>query len=471
MKGHRPAASTLAVVYFALGLWAAPAATAKAEELTCRMGRQCFLYLPDEIDPEKTYWLVVGVHVYRGNGKGAGGLAGWVKKGNCIVVGPSFPQGYQLLGKDSDKQLIGIFKALLKKYNLHRRMFIHGFSGGSQFAHRFAMKYPELVIGCSSHSGGTWAGSVNPKAKHIPFAVSCGEADKSRIDGAKRYFAMLRKGGFHFKARTWPGVGHGLSRGARQMLDDCFNLATTGMYPGQRDALEKGLAEIGKLVEGKKYREALDRLANPGGFKPPASTKEKESADKQAKEKVLPGENQYGWRESKAGTAFLAKVRKAFIAERTGKAMAVIEEAGLAEVARIEADKPDDAAEQLKKLQTPFKGAEKTSRAIAALRAKLARESSPGPATTKTGSRAADPEKKAKSRFSLAKSYLMSGKKDKAAEILRSILADFPKTQAAEEARKKLRELGMQAATDRQGPGPGTAEVEDRMRQGQVVPA
>jgi len=442
MKECRSAVSALAVVYFALGLWAAPAATAKAEEFTCPMGRQCFLYLPDEIDPEKTYRLVVGVHGYGGNGKGAAGLAGWVNKGNCVVLGPSFPQGYQFLGKDSDKQLIGIFKALFKKYKLHRRMFIHGFSGGSQFAHRFAMKYPELVVGCSSHSGGTWAGSVNPKAKQIPFAVSCGEADKSRIDGAKRYFVMLRKGGFHFKARTWPGVGHGLCRGARQMLDDCFNLATTGMYPGQREALEKELAEIGKLVEDKKYRDALDRLANAGGPKPAASTKEKGSADKQAKEKVLPGENRYGWRESKAGKAFLAKVRKAFIAERTGKAMAVIEQAGLAELARIETDKPDDAAEQLKKLQTRFKGAEKTSRAIAALMTKPARKSSPGPATTKAGSRPADPEKKAKSRFKLAKSYLMSGRKDKAAGILRSILADFPRTQAAAEARKKLRELG-----------------------------
>ena len=46
------------------------------------------------------------------------------------------------------------------------------------------------------------------------------------------------------------------------MLEDCFNLSTTGMYPGQLDALETTLAEIGKLVEGGKYREALDRLAH-----------------------------------------------------------------------------------------------------------------------------------------------------------------------------------------------------------------
>lgn len=422
-----------------------PVAAGKTEEFKCGMGRQCFLYLPDKIDPAKTYWLVVGVHGYRGNGKGAAGLTGWVKKGNCIVVGPSFPNGYQMLGAESDKQLLGIFKALFKKYKLQRKMFIHGFSGGSQFAHRFAMKYPEAVIGCSAHSGGTWARSVNPKARGIPFAVSCGEADKTRIEGARRYFAMLAKGGFHFKARTWPGVGHGFSRGGRRMLDDCFNLATTGMYLGQRQALEASLAEIGKLVEGKKYREALDHLARSRSLKPPVPTKEKATDDA---EKTLPGENRYGWRESRAGAMFLARIRKAHIAGRTSGAMVVIEEAGLTEAAKIETDKPDDAAEQLKGLQIQFKGAPKASRAITAVRMKLARvkikKPSRKPATRKATSRPlarpADSEKKAKSRLGLARSYLASGKKEKAVKILRSIVADFPKTEAADEARKELGE-------------------------------
>jgi hypothetical protein len=34
---------------------------------------------------------------------------------------------------------------------------LHGFSGGSQFTHRFAMLHPKLVCGVSAHSGSTWA--------------------------------------------------------------------------------------------------------------------------------------------------------------------------------------------------------------------------------------------------------------------------------------------------------------------------
>ena len=439
-----PSVSTLAVAYFALVLCGAPVAAGKTVEFKCGMGRQCFLYLPEEIDPAKTYWLVVGVHGYRGNGKGAAGLTGWVKKADCIVVGPSFPDGYQLLGEDSDKQLLGIFTVLFKKYKLQRRMFIHGFSGGAQFAHRFTMKYPEAVIGCSAHSGGSWSSSVNPKARHIPFAVSCGEADTSRLEGAKRYFTMLGKGGFYFKARIWPGVGHGFTVDASRTLDDCFNLSTTGMYPGQKEVMETVFAEFGKLVEGGKHREALDRLAEAENLKLPASMKTKGAADKPDDQKILPGENRRGWREGKAGVVFLSKVRKAFISERIAKAMTVIEGAGLMEVLRIETDKPADAAEQLKELQIRFKGAVKASRAITDLRIELVRKASAKPTTRKASPRTrpriwpGEAEKKAKSRLGLARSYIMAGQKEKGAKILRSILTDFPDTSVADEAREML---------------------------------
>jgi hypothetical protein len=356
------------------------------------------------------------------------------------VVGPSFPDGYQGLREGSDKQLLGIFKTLFKKYKLHRKMFIHGFSGGSQFAHRFTMKYPEAVIGCSAHSGGSWDRSVNPKARHIPFAVSCGQADKKRVDGAKRYFSLLGAGGFYFKARTWPGIGHGFAASGKQLREDCFNLSTTGMHPEQRAATKAGLVSVDKLVKDKKYREALDQLARISSLTAPAPKK----AYRPSGPKVLPGENRYGWHEGKTGAAFLAKVRKAYIAERTAQAMLGIEGAALVELLEIKSVKPADAADQLKALQVQFKGAPKASRAISNFRIKLAKKAPPKPPTPKP-TPASRPwkwskasEKKAKSRLGFARSYLLAGKKEKWNEILRAVIADFPETLAADEARKKL---------------------------------
>lgn len=219
-------------------------------------GRDYFVYTPDEIDPEKTYTLVVGVHGYRGKGKGAGGYAGWVKQHDVIVLGATYDSdGYQYLDKGSDEQTINLVKKLRKEYKLKDKIFIAGFSGGSQYAHRFAMKYPGLVAGCAAHSGGTWAtgdyarrAKPNPKALGVLFVISCGEKDTGksfneaplgRLDWAKRYEQMLEKGGFIYDAQYWPNVAHRQSQGARQQTVDCFIASTQRLpeYEAERDLL------------------------------------------------------------------------------------------------------------------------------------------------------------------------------------------------------------------------------------------
>lgn len=228
-------------------------------------GRDYFVYTPDTIDPDKTYTLVVGVHGYRGKGKGAGGYAGWVNHHDVIVLGSTYDSdGYQYLQKASDEQTIDLFKKLRKEYKLHDKIFIAGFSGGSQYAHRFAMKYPNLVSGCAAHSGGTWAtgdyaerATPNPKARGVLFVISCGEKDTKksfgeapfgRLEWAKRYEAMLERSGFIYDAQYWPNVGHQQSKGARQQTVDCFVASTQRLpeYEAERD-------DIAKMMRAKDY--------------------------------------------------------------------------------------------------------------------------------------------------------------------------------------------------------------------------
>lgn len=248
-------------------------------------GRDYWVYTPDKVDPEKTYTLVVGVHGYRGNGKGAGGMAGWANKQDVIVLGPSYDSnGYQYLDKGSDTQTIELVKMLRKQYKLHDKLFIAGFSGGSQYAHRFAMKYPELVAGCAAHSGGTWAtgdygkAMVNPKARSVLFVISCGEKDTGksfaqaplgRLEWAKKYEQMLRKGGFIYDAKWVPNVGHGQSKISRQMTHDCF-VASTKLLPAfqnDHDAIKKAIRKkdypgAWALIKG--HRQVYD--AQPEGI-------------------------------------------------------------------------------------------------------------------------------------------------------------------------------------------------------------
>ncbi len=238
--------------------------------------RDYFLYLPATTEPDKSYWLVVGVHGAKGNGKGAGGLANWADKHDCIVVGPSFPHdGYQGLAHQSDEQLIAIAKDVGKTYKLHPKLFVAGFSGGSQYAHRFMLKHPQLVVGCAAHSGGTWeTGGVNPAAKAIPFVMSCGEKDTAksfpeatygRLEWAKLFEAEAKKAGFFMDVKYFPDVGHSQCKEARDMTEECFIVATE-LIPYFQSVLD----EVPKLEKRRKKTEALD-LAKQARAREPLS--------------------------------------------------------------------------------------------------------------------------------------------------------------------------------------------------------
>jgi hypothetical protein len=232
-----------------LAVLVCPMLEAKEEQRKCNMGRDYWLYTPDNIVTGKIYWLVVGVHGAKGNGKGAGGLAGWVTEmDNVIVIGPSFPIAgpyFQGLGGESDRQLLDIHKDLKKKYKLHDKMFLHGFSAGSQYSHRFTNKHPKAVIGVSAHSGGSWDPSPDNKAKSVLWTISCGLNDKAlstpdskynRIDAFRAFYAAMEKEkGFTCKPFV-TDKGHSPGGELRENAKECFMAATTGMFNYQREA-------------------------------------------------------------------------------------------------------------------------------------------------------------------------------------------------------------------------------------------
>ncbi|OVE74189.1 hypothetical protein BVX94_01185 [bacterium B17] len=236
-----------------------------------------WIYLPNKIDPDKTYWVVVGVHGADWRNRGGCGISGWAdKKSNVIVIAPKFSKVYQNATPEDQEILIGLFKQVQKEYKVHPKVFIYGFSGGSQFGHRFAMKRPEYVCGVSSHSGGSWGtdayGKINLKAKHIPFAISCGEKDTGkawnaapygRLDWYKRFRDIIAEKGFFYKGATWPNVGHRDSPGVWKMTEECWQLATTGMLKsstvGAKLKEAKKLAEEGEFAKAEKIKAELGR--------------------------------------------------------------------------------------------------------------------------------------------------------------------------------------------------------------------
>jgi pimeloyl-ACP methyl ester carboxylesterase len=193
-------------------------------------------------------------------------MADYARRGDCIVVGPTFPEGYQGLGAAAEGQLLRLVAELRRRFRLRERLFVAGFSGGAQFAHRFALKNPAQVIGCAAHSGGTWAtgdmpGDIIPSEdapRLAPFVISCGERDTdrsapsvplNRLDFARKFEReVLRKGGYLYKAAYIRGAGHVYTAQAASLTEECFRLATTGLAPDEMERLEELLEPTGALA-------------------------------------------------------------------------------------------------------------------------------------------------------------------------------------------------------------------------------
>lgn len=208
-----------------------------------------YYIVPDNLPADGSkVWCVVDVHGasgLRNQGRGPG-LAKLLAPEPVIVIVPSFSNGYQGGDRKWAKQMIDNFNTVRKKHPVHDKMFVHGHSGGGQFAHRFAFAEPKYVVGISAHSSGSWAcnggyGEISSKAKGIPFSISCGEKDTghamkgakhTRIEWYRLFAAELEKKGFVMAGNAWPGVGHGVSAKLYgPQLVECFRLATKGIVP------------------------------------------------------------------------------------------------------------------------------------------------------------------------------------------------------------------------------------------------
>jgi pimeloyl-ACP methyl ester carboxylesterase len=285
-------------------------------------GRDYYLFLPDKIDPGRTYWLVVEVGGFQGATVGTranekSGVSRWVSRGNCIGISPSFPNGYQVLLENTDVQLINIFHTIQDRYQLHKKLFLYGHSGGAQFAHRFTLKHPDLVAGCCATSGGSWADELPSSASDIPIAVSCGENDTAlstssspmnRIDWAKKFSKQLDDRHFFYKSSYWPNVGHeGNSQGNHYLTDEAFSLGTSGMvgkeyedFSQKQQSFNQALAAHDAVQAKSAFAELITFLNNA----PAANQTQQNLTDN-------------GWKAGPKAIVDSMQIRRNFVAEET----------------------------------------------------------------------------------------------------------------------------------------------------------
>jgi pimeloyl-ACP methyl ester carboxylesterase len=224
--------------------------------------RTYFILLPEEFDPDSTYWPLVFVH-------GGGGNARTNPKAiamrrvademnlSVILIIPEFITIDKQVSRFPSIGEGAFLEAVLgnarTEFNLHEKILLTGYSMGGQFSHRFALTHPSMVKACAAFAAGTWStadgrllieglGEVkDPKAflsdrnnaskvpgrlhdifdartaqvaglspsegaQEVPFLIMCGTLDP-RYEIAVVFASSLRENGFTVET-AWPKTPH-----------------------------------------------------------------------------------------------------------------------------------------------------------------------------------------------------------------------------------------------------------------------
>jgi predicted esterase len=126
-----------------------------------------------------------------------------------------YPEGF------SGKATLEALAQVAKKYPVDtERLFLHGFSGGAQFVHRFAMWAPERVTAVAVNSA-SWFDAPGAKCNQVAWLVTVGESDDA-YNNSLELVDRLRAVGAAPLFRSYIGMLHESSGKAGDLLNQAF---------------------------------------------------------------------------------------------------------------------------------------------------------------------------------------------------------------------------------------------------------
>lgn len=214
-----------------------------------------FAYIPKAYDraAPQDMPLVVAIHgTERGAQTYRDAMVAFAERTQSIILAPLFPCGiidptdmdnYKFIKFHNirfDRVLLAIVDEAAKKYGIRNRNFyIHGFSGGGQFCHRFFYLHPDRLLGLSIASPGritypypaiAWpeglagfqqqfGAEIDHQAlKKVPVQMLVGELDtedlgetpygKTRVERLQALQATYLQAGISVRFEIVPGAAH-----------------------------------------------------------------------------------------------------------------------------------------------------------------------------------------------------------------------------------------------------------------------
>lgn len=170
------------------------------------------IQLPSGYRADKKYTVFIAIHWYTGTAEQQ--VNEWkfyANKEKYILLCPQFADGYQLFQQNEDKKLIEIIKELEQEFHVGRGMvFLVGYSGGAQFAHRFAFRHCAYIRAVCVLAAGEYDSlPFSSQARKVKYFVAAGEEDP-RFKSTKRFYLGLKNNGYDVVFKSFPGVGHTL---------------------------------------------------------------------------------------------------------------------------------------------------------------------------------------------------------------------------------------------------------------------
>jgi poly(3-hydroxybutyrate) depolymerase len=182
------------------------------------------LQLPRKYSAENKAPLLIVVHWYQGTAMQQ--IDEWrflAQKNGYILLAPQFTEGYQRLGGGCEQKLKDIISEVENEYSVDQdKIFLLGFSGGAQFAHRFAYRNHFLKAVCILSPGDCDSPPSEPSAKSVRYFVGAGEEDP-RYPVAKKLYKLLEKKGYDVTFKSFPSVGHTLHSSIKSEAIDFLN--------------------------------------------------------------------------------------------------------------------------------------------------------------------------------------------------------------------------------------------------------
>lgn len=232
--------------------------------------RTFHMLLPPDFDANETYWLMVTAF---GRVERYWPLLKETEL-RAILVSPSFqfenvPRYYMAFPSLGEGEaILKIVEHLRASYRLQSKFLLTGFSGGANFAHRFAFQHPDVVLACAPYAAGSWstpderflvkgvgevrnattyangepipeerrrgrehylnegavtAGKQKPLAgaNKVPFLVMCGTEDTERLQNAKDFAQSLTAAGFRVET-AWPKARHNVTVDVERQVVEFF---------------------------------------------------------------------------------------------------------------------------------------------------------------------------------------------------------------------------------------------------------